>query len=119
MGGRIASQMVSKGINVDGLFFLGYPLHPPGRPVQMRDAHLYRIAKPMLFVSGTRDIFATRSLLETVVSKLGPRARVHWIEGGDHSFNTPEGKGAVSRTYQEVVRVLVDWAERPVEPMAG
>lgn len=109
MGGRIASQVVAGGVDVNGLFFLGYPLHPPGRPDRLRDEHLYGITRPMLFVSGTRDSFATRELLEKVLSRLGSKARVHWVEGGDHSFNTPEGKGAVANTYETVVRVLVDW----------
>ncbi len=109
MGGRIASQVVAGGVGVDGLFFLGYPLHPPGRPERMRDEHLYSISKPMLFISGTRDAFATKSLLEKVVSKIGSHARIQWVQGGDHSFNTPDGKGALSRTYSEVLDVLVDW----------
>jgi hypothetical protein len=110
MGGRIASQIVADGVDANGLFFLGYPLHPPGRPDRLRDGHLYKITRPMLFVSGTRDAFATRELLEKVLSRLGSKAQVHWIEAGDHSFNTPEGKSAVSKIYDTVARVLVDFA---------
>jgi len=110
MGGRIASQIAAKGVDVRGLFFLGYPLHPIGRPEQLRDEHLYKIGRPMLFVSGTRDAFATKGLLEEVVSKLGSGARIHWINGGDHSFSKPEGKKMVDTTYEEVLQVLVDWA---------
>ncbi len=108
MGGRIASQIAANEVDIDGLFFLGYPLHPPGRLDQLRDEHLYRISKPMLFVSGTNDAFATRSLLERVLVKLGPNARVHWVQGGDHSFNTHDGK-SLSKTYEEVLSVLVGW----------
>ncbi|HEY4657149.1 MAG TPA: alpha/beta family hydrolase [Candidatus Bathyarchaeia archaeon] len=111
MGGRIASQVVAGGVDVNGLFFLGYPLHPPGRLDRLRDEHLYKITRPMLFVSGTRDSFGTRELLEKVLSRLGSKASVHWVEEGDHSFNTPEGKSAVPKTYETVVRVLVDWAQ--------
>src|SRR5713226_10019039 len=60
MGGRIASQVAaghSEGI--DGLVFLGYPLHPPGRPEKLRDEHLPKIKAPMLFVQGARDTFGT------------------------------------------------------------
>ncbi len=111
MGGRIASQIVANGSDVDGLFFLGYPLHPLGKPDQLRDEHLHKITKPMLFVSGTRDAFATRELLEKVITKLGSRARVHWIQDGDHSFNTPDGKRMVLETYEDVVGVLIGWVE--------
>ena len=60
MGGRIASHLVAAGYPADALVFLGYPLHPPGKPQQIRDQHLYAIRCPMLFLSGTRDAFARR-----------------------------------------------------------
>ena len=112
MGGRIASQIVAEGADVDGLFFLGYPLHPPGKLDRLRDEHLYKITKPMLFISGTRDAFGTRELMEKVTARLGSKAQVHLVEGGDHSFNTPKGKEVLSKTYEDVVNVLVDWIER-------
>jgi predicted alpha/beta-hydrolase family hydrolase len=71
---------------VNGLVFLGYPLHPPGKHQQLRDEHLYGLTLPMLFISGTRDTFAARDLLEGVVGKIGPNATLMWIEGGDHSL---------------------------------
>jgi len=67
---------------VSGLIFLGYPLHPPGKQDQLRDQHLYQINLPMLFISGTKDTFADRHLLQTVVGKVGERARLFWIGGG-------------------------------------
>ncbi len=109
MGGRIASQVVASGVSVEGLFFLGYPLHRPGQPEMLRDEHLYRIEKPMLFVSGTKDQFARKELLDVVVSKLGDRAEIHWIEGGDHSFNTRQGKDALVKTYDEAIDALDIW----------
>lgn len=114
MGGRIASQIAASGTDVDGLFFLGYPLHRPGKPEQLRDTHLYRITRPMLFVSGTRDVFATRSLLEDVIQKLGSRAQVHWVEGGDHSLDTSARKAAAPRTYEDIIEVLVNWVANQV-----
>ncbi len=86
-GGRMASMAVAEGMTAAGLVFLGYPLHAPGKPEGLRDEHLYGITAPMLFLEGTRDPFATRALLEGVLAKLGSRASVVWIEGGDHSFN--------------------------------
>jgi uncharacterized protein len=109
MGGRIASQVVAAGEEVDGLFFLGYPLHRPGQQDMLRDEHLYRIEKPMLFVSGTKDQFAKKELLDQVVAKLGPGARIDWIEGGDHSFNTRQGKEAQAKIYGEVMETLDSW----------
>lgn len=87
LGGRIASMVAADGMPAAGLFFLGYPLHPPGRPERIRDEHLYRIEVPMIFVEGTRDPFATPELLAGVIHRLGDRAALVPIEGGDHSFN--------------------------------
>jgi uncharacterized protein len=95
MGGRVASYVAGDIPEVNGLVFLGYPLHPPGEPDQMRDAHLYGLAKPMLFISGTKDTFAERPLLERVVGQIGERATLVWIEGGDHSLKTSK-KGTES-----------------------
>jgi hypothetical protein len=87
LGGRIASMCVADGMPAAGLVFLGYPLHPPGRPERIRDEHLDRIAVPMLFLHGTGDPFAQPTLLAGVVKRLGDRAALVEVEGGDHSFN--------------------------------
>ena len=89
LGGRIASMCVADGMPAAGLVFLGYPLHPPGKPERIRDEHLYRIDVPMLFIQGTRDPFAQPELLAKVLKKLGDRAEHVSIEGGDHSFRVP------------------------------
>jgi uncharacterized protein len=86
MGGRVASYIAGDTPGVDGLIFLGYPLHPPGKPDQLRDAHLYALNMPMLFISGTKDTLAGRDLLEKVVGKIGSNATLVWVEGGDHSL---------------------------------
>ncbi len=87
LGGRIASMCVADGMPAAGLVFLGYPLHPPGRPERIRDEHLYRIRAPMLFLHGTSDAFAQPAFLTPVLRKLGKRATYAPVEGGDHSFN--------------------------------
>jgi len=112
MGGRVASMIAADGADVDGLFFLGYPLHSPGNFEQLRDEHLYKIAKPMLFVSGTRDTFARRDLLEKVLEKLGQKAQVYWVEGGDHSLKGHGGKDELARTYESVLVALLDWSSK-------
>jgi predicted alpha/beta-hydrolase family hydrolase len=86
MGGRIGSMAVAEGMPAVGLVFLGYPLHPPGKPERLRDAHLEDVGVPMLFIQGTRDSFARWDLLERVVKRLDDRAVLYPIEGGDHSF---------------------------------
>jgi len=92
LGGRIASMCVADGMAADGLVFLGYPLHPPGKPERIRDEHLYRITVPMLFVQGTKDPFATPALLAKVVRKLGDRATLEPVDGGGHSFKVGGAK---------------------------
>jgi uncharacterized protein len=85
-GGRMASMAVADGMDAHGLVYLGYPLHPPGKPEKLRDEHLYGLATPMLFLQGSRDTFATPEILADVVSRIGPNAVLQWVDGGDHSF---------------------------------
>jgi predicted alpha/beta-hydrolase family hydrolase len=86
MGGRVASYIAGDTPGVSALVFLGYPLHPPGKPDQLRDAHLYALKLPMLFISGTKDTFAQRERLARVAGKIGSNATLVWVEGGDHSL---------------------------------
>jgi len=106
MGGRVASYIASDLPQVRGLVFLGYPLHPPGKPDQLRDQHLYELKIPMLFVSGTKDTFAERELLQRVVNKIGDKATLVWIEGGDHSFKRFRGD---TETLPMAVDAIVNW----------
>jgi len=101
MGGRIASHIVASGFPAAGLVFLGYPLHPPGKPERLRTAHLRDINVPMLFLQGTRDSFATPDLLQQTIASL-PTARLVEIEGGDHSLKVP------GRTSSEVMAELIE-----------
>jgi len=110
MGGRIASQAVAQGLRADGLVFLGYPLHPPGRFDTLRDRHLPAITAPMLFVQGTRDAFARADLLAPVLAALGDRATLHSIAEGDHSFAVPRRTGrAAAQIEAEVAAAIVSW----------
>ena len=88
MGGRIASQVAAhgdNGVDVAGLVFLGYPLHPPGRPDRLRAAHLSQLCVPILFIQGARDPFGTPEELRPVLAGC-QHARLHVVEGGDHSL---------------------------------
>jgi predicted alpha/beta-hydrolase family hydrolase len=109
MGGRIASQVAAKGELIPapaGLVFFGYPLHPPGKPDQRRDAHLPKIAAPMLFIQGTRDPFASPDEMRALVSGL-PGATLSIVEGGDHSLATTKKAGA--RSVEDAVDGAVAW----------
>lgn len=85
-GGRMASMAVAEGMSAAGLAFLGYPLHPPGKPEKIRDEHLYGVEAPMLFLQGSHDTFAQKDLLEAVIAKLGGRATLQSVPDADHSF---------------------------------
>jgi hypothetical protein len=109
MGGRIASQAVAAGAPADGLVFLAYPLHPPGRPVR-RDRHLPGITAPMLFVQGTRDAIARWDLLEGLLARLGDRVSLHRIEDGDHSFAVRKRSGRLPEEVRaEVHDAVLGW----------
>jgi predicted alpha/beta-hydrolase family hydrolase len=93
MGGRIASHIASQGTpGLAGVFFLGYPLHPPGAPEKRRDAHLPAIAEPMLFVQGSRDTFGTSDEIAALLPTL-QRATLHVVADGDHSFKVRARSG--------------------------
>jgi predicted alpha/beta-hydrolase family hydrolase len=106
MGGRMASYLVAGGYPCDGIFFLAYPLHPPGKREQQRRDHLPSIRVPMLFVSGTADAFADLDLLEPLVTDLG--ASLHLLEKADHGFKAPKSSGKSAREIEdEVARTVL------------
>jgi predicted alpha/beta-hydrolase family hydrolase len=112
MGGRMASHVAAQGGigRLAGLVFLGYPLHPPGKPEQRRDAHLPAIGEPVLFVQGSKDTFGTATEISALLPSL-QRATLHEIAGGDHSFKVPGGKAKQEPAFQEVMNTVAAWAE--------
>ena len=106
-GGRMTSQAQAKAPldGVEGLAFLGFPLHPAGQPSTDRGAHLADIHIPMLFLQGTNDQLAKVDLLKPVVAGLGRRATLHLVEGADHSFHVPKRSG---RDDKEVMAEVLD-----------
>jgi predicted alpha/beta-hydrolase family hydrolase len=96
MGGRIGSYLPGRGVVCDGLVFLGYPLHPPGRPDRIRDQHLYELRVPALFLEGTRDPFCPLPLLEEVRAKMTASTTLIVVEDGDHSFHVRKSSGRSS-----------------------
>jgi hypothetical protein len=103
-GGRMTSQAqaIEPLPGVRGLAFLGFPLHPAGKPGIDRAEHLAKVAVPMLFVSGDRDALAELELLEPVVAGLGTRGTLHVVEGADHSFR-------VAAKEAEALDALASW----------
>ncbi len=111
-GGRMTSTAQAEGplSGVRGLAFLGFPLHPPGRPDDKRAEHLARVQIPMLFLQGDRDEFADLKLLRPVVKRLGERATLHLVEGGDHSFHVLKRSGRVEADVMgELVGAIAEW----------
>jgi uncharacterized protein len=94
-GGRMTSQAQAAAPlpGVRGLAFLGFPLHPAGRPADERAQHLFEVQVPMLFLQGTRDDLADLSLLRPLIVRLGARARLEPFEDADHSFHVPARTG--------------------------
>lgn len=110
MGGRIASHLAASGQVTDGLVFFGYPLHPPGRPERLRDAHLHDVKVPMLFIEGTRDPFCPLETLEKVRTDLPSRTEVAVIDDGDHSFKVRKSSGrSLEDAWTEVITVASSW----------
>jgi uncharacterized protein len=95
LGGRMASMLAAEekeDFAAGALIFFGYPLHAPGRADQPRDAHLPEVRVPMLFIQGTDDSLATFDLIERLVRRLGSRARLYAVQGGNHSFKVRGAK---------------------------
>jgi uncharacterized protein len=114
-GGRMTSQAQSIAPlpGVRGLVFLGFPLHPAGKPAIERADHLERVAIPMLFVSGSRDALAELSLLRPLIDGIGERATLHVIEGGDHGLRVLVSSGRTNEeTQAEALDAMAEWMLR-------
>ena len=110
LGGRIASLIAADGAPVDGLVFLGYPLHPPGRPDRIRKAHLPAIRVPMLFVEGTRDPFCPLDTLEEVRAELTAPTELAVIDDGDHSLKVRKSSGrSTEEAWTEAAEAVASW----------
>jgi uncharacterized protein len=112
MGGRIASHIVADGEDAAGLIFLGYPLHPPGRPDRIRDVHLRGIEVPMVFIEGTRDPFCPLETLDQALKQVTAETSVVVIDDGDHSFKVRKSTGrSTEAAWQEVIAAVAAWVD--------
>lgn len=112
MGGRAASMLASQGFDCDALLLFAYPLHPPGHPEKLRDAHLASIQVPVLCFSGTRDPFMTPSLMENAI-KSRKNWTMRWVEGADHSFHVLKSSGRNDQqVLDEMADISAEWISR-------
>jgi predicted alpha/beta-hydrolase family hydrolase len=109
MGGRVATGLAALGDRCDGVYLVGYPLHPAGQHDRLRDEHFPGVRCPLLFLEGTRDPLCDLALLRPVLKRLGRRATLVVIEDGDHSFAVPKRTG---RTADDVLAELADASAR-------
>jgi predicted alpha/beta-hydrolase family hydrolase len=112
-GGRMTSLAAARKPldGVHGIFFVGFPLHPPKRPEVTRAEHLRHVRVPTLFLQGTRDDLADLTLLEPIVGGLGQRATLHIVNGADHSFAVLKRSGRTNAdVIEELTSVIDDWA---------
>jgi uncharacterized protein len=114
-GARMTSQAQARAplAGVHGLAFLGFPLHPAGKPSGDRADHLAEVKIPMLFLQGTGDKLAELDLLKPVVEKLGDRATLYLVEAADHSFHVPARSGRKDgEVMAETLDVFAAWVAR-------
>jgi predicted alpha/beta-hydrolase family hydrolase len=116
-GGRMTSgaQAVEPLSGVQGLIFLGFPLHPAGKPGRERAEHLADVHIPMLFLSGTRDALAELDLLEPVIKSLGKRATLKLFDHADHSFRVPaKGDRKDADVLTEILDAFAEWVDKVI-----
>jgi hypothetical protein len=121
-GGRMTSQAQAAEplIGVRALIFLGFPLHPAGKPSDERAHHLLNVKVPMLFLQGTRDELANLSLLEPVCKRLAARATLRLFQDADHSFHVPVRTGKKDPDVRaELLDALIEWVDQLKAPQAS
>ena len=114
-GGRMTSQAQAAAPlpNVRGLVFVGFPLHPAGKPSTERASHLADVKVPMLFLQGTRDALAELDLVRDTIAKLGHRATLHVVEGADHSFHVLVRSGRDdAQVREELLDTMAGWMKQ-------
>jgi len=116
MGGRMATHLAAEGVDCAGVILFGYPLHAPNKTEKLRTEHLPRIARPMLFLQGTRDSLCRLELLKKALKTVPGAPELHIVDGGDHSFKVLKRSG---RTEEDVMTEIIDttiaWMHRTAE----
>lgn len=110
MGARMASHLAADGVECQGLIFLGYPLHPQGKPEKLRTEHFPRVQSPALILQGTRDALCDLSLLEQSLGQFSGDWKLVVIEGGDHSFDVLKRSGiSPSQVHERLIQEMNTW----------
>jgi predicted alpha/beta-hydrolase family hydrolase len=113
-GGRMTSQAqaIAPLPDVGGIAFVGFPLHPAGKPADERARHLADVGVPMLFLQGTRDALADAALIAAVADRLAPRGTLRFFEDADHAFHVRASSGRTdAQTLAELLDALRDWID--------
>ena len=115
MGGRVASMIADEQLQagtIVGLFCLGYPFHPPGKPESLRTKHLEALRTPALICQGTRDIFGSRH--EVPAYSLSGEVEVRWFEDGDHDLKPRKAVSGFSHAdhMKAMAEAVADWSKR-------
>ena len=121
-GGRMTSQAHARSplASVDGLVFLGFPLHPAGRPAIERGDHLDGVSCPMLFVQGSRDDLADIGLVESLIARLGARATLALFDDADHAFHVRARSGSNdTEVLERILDTIVAWIARVAGPTSS
>jgi len=118
LGGKVAASMATAPLRLDGLFFLGYPLHPQDKPDRVDAEHLYRIISPMVFIQGLRDRSCNAGALRTALQRVGAPTRLQLIEQADANFRVTKKSGIESEViHNAVLDSLTNWLQSQIHPV--
>jgi predicted alpha/beta-hydrolase family hydrolase len=110
LGALVAAHAATSRVRVDGLFFLGYPLHKQDRPGEVRAERLFRVISPMLFLQGTRDRHCDLPTLRRTLARVGAPVQLHVVEAADHGFKVPKKSGrTLEEVESEIMTTLANW----------
>ncbi len=116
LGGQIAAEIAGSRVRIAGLFLLGYPLHPPGKPEAVKAEGLFRVVSPALFLQGTRDRRCDLDVLRHTLARVGAPTSLHVCQDADHQFKVLKKSGRTrDEVNEELLGVIDDWIQKILE----